>query len=461
MASRLRRAWDFIAGPETSEERNYSPVSWNDWLGYFKYGGVWNAYGGGYTLNARQEEPDASFVGYVSGLYRANPVVFACMQARALLFSEARFQFRQIKGGRPGDLFGTPELAVLEEPWPNGTTRDLLLRAIQDVDISGNFYAVREGDRLYRLRPDWVSIILGSQRDPDDPGLAYDSEVLGYLYKPGGRAEDEPTLFLTEQVCHFAPIPDPLANFRGMSWLTPVIRDVMGDQAAAEHKLKFFENGATVNLAIGFPPDISKDLFDKYVEAIKAGHEGASNAYRTLFLGGGAQPIPIGANLEQVDFKVVQGAGETRIAAAAGVPPVIVGLSEGLAAATYSNYAQSIRRFTDLTMRPLWGKMADSLASIVTEPSQASLWYDDRDIPALAEDQKDLAEIKQSQASQIKTLIDAGFEADSVVAAVTSSDFSRLTHSGLFSVQLQPPKPDQPEEMPSENGTPPVPIGAA
>jgi hypothetical protein len=58
--------------------------------------------------------------------------------------------------------------------------------------------------------------------------------------------------------------------------------------------------------------------------------------------------------MKQIDFKVTQGHGETRIAAAAGVPPIIVGLSEGLEAATYSNYGQARRRFADVTMRPLW-----------------------------------------------------------------------------------------------------------
>lgn len=459
MASRLRDAWNFLTEP--GEERSYLPLSWNDYLAMFKFGGAAYQLGNAsYTLNSKQEPPQATFDGYVTGLYRSNPVVFACMQVRALLFSEARFQFRQLRGGRPGDLFGSPELAVLETPWPNGTTRDLLLRMIQDADIAGNFYGLREGGSLRRLRPDWVSIILGSRLAPDDPGLARDVEVAGYIYHPGGRLDADPTLLDVAQVCHFAPTPDPVAHFRGMSWLTPIIREVMGDKAATDHKLAFFENGATVNLAIGFPETISKDLFDKYVEAIRKGHEGGANAYRTLFLGGGATPLPIGSNMEQVDFKVIQGAGETRICMAAGVPPVIVGASEGLAAATYSNYAQSIRRLADLTMRPLWGKAADSLASIVNVPSGAQLYYDDRDIPALAEDQKDLAVIKQSQASQIKTLIDAGFDADSVVAAVTSSDYARLTHTGLFSVQLQPPgtgeaEPAEPADV-SSNGSQPA-----
>jgi hypothetical protein len=146
-----------------------------------------------------------------------------------------------------------------------------------------------------------------------------------------------------------------------------------------------------------------------------------------------------------VDMKQIQGAGETRIAAAAGVPPVIVGLSEGLQAATYSNYGQARRRFADNTMRPLWRNASGSLETLVRPPNAASrLWYDDRDIQALAEDKKDLAEVRQLEAQQIGRLLDAGFKAESVVDATMTGDWSQLQHSGLFSVQLQPPQPDGP-----------------
>ena len=46
--------------------------------------------------------------------------------------------------------------------------------------------------------------------------------------------------------------------------------------------------------------------------------------------------------------------------------------------------------------------------------------------------------IQQTQAQTIKAYIDAGFEPDSVIAAVEAEDRSLLKHSGLYSVQLQP-----------------------
>jgi hypothetical protein len=262
---------------------------------------------------------------------------------------------------------------------------------------------------------------------------------MGYIYKPGGKSSDRPQVnFLPEEISHFAPIPDPEAQFRGMSWLTPIVREVMADKAATEHKLKFFENGATPNLVVKLDvPDIEK--FKSWIEVFKHDHQGASNAYKTMFLGAGADATVVGADMQQLEFKVTQGAGETRIAAAAGVPPVIVGLSEGLASATYSNYQTARRRFADMTMRPLWRNMAGSLQRIVPAPNSGSeLWYDDRDIPALQEDRKDAAEIQTMQAASIKSLVDAGFESDSVIAAITAEDLNLLSHTGMFSVQLQP-----------------------
>src|SRR5260370_330738 len=71
-------------------------------------------------------------------------------------------------------------------------------------------------DKLQRLRPDWVEILTDG------------SEPLGYLYHPGGIiASRESAKFLTvDEVVHWSPIPDPTAAFRGMSWVTPVVREV-------------------------------------------------------------------------------------------------------------------------------------------------------------------------------------------------------------------------------------------
>ena len=388
------------------------------------------------TVWRDREDPENSFVGYTIGAYKSDSIVFACMMTRQQVFSEARFQFRQIRNGRPGDLFGSSALGVLERPWPNGTTGELLARMIQDVDLAGNFYAVNEGDRLRRLRPDWVTISLSAP-----PEEAVESDVIGYAYWPGGIDAGTPVPYTVDEVVHWSPIPDPTAQYRGMSWLTPIIREILADRAYTDHKLKFLENGATLGPIFRLPESMTAAQFKEFVKATDTAHRGVQNAYKPMYVGGGADITLAAADFRQLDFKAVQGAGESRIAAAARVHPVLVGLSEGLQGSSLNagNYGAAKRNFADGTLRPLWRGACAALATVVQVPSGAELWFDDRDIAYLREDAKDVADIQSAQAAAIRQLVDAGYEADSVVQAILADDMALLKHSGLFSVQLQEP----------------------
>jgi hypothetical protein len=429
----MDRWWRFVGA-----ERANDPIDFGEWMAYL---GTVYALGLNTSMTGNREEVPPGATGLASYAFGGNAVVFACMAVRMRVFTEARLAFQRMRGGRPGDLWSSPALGLLEHPWPNGTTGDLLARNLVYADLFGNSFTYRAApDRLQVLRPDWVTILSGVREESETNGWDLGAEVLGYIYQPGGRASGkEPRFLLPEVVAHFAPVPDPLAPWRGQSWLSPVLRDIKADTAATSHKLAFFEQAATPNLKVKADPTLTPEKFKEWVAVFRQGHEGAANAYKTLFLGGGADAEVIGANLRQMDFKQTQGAGETRIAAAAGVPPVLVGLSEGLQAATYSNYGQARRAFADEWARPTWRNFAASLQSIIPTPTDSRLWYDDRDIPFLQEDQKDAAEILSVRASTIKQLLDAGFESQSVVKAVDANDLSLLQHTGLFSVQLQPP----------------------
>jgi phage portal protein BeeE len=262
----------------------------------------------------------------------------------------------------------------------------------------------------------------------------------------GGRGAGGPradaVLLMPDEVCHYAPYPDPAMRFRGMSWLTPVIREIKADNAATTHKDKFFSNGAVLSTVVKFEKDTAKEVFDAFVARFKAQHQGEENAYKTLFLGGGADVTIVGADMKQLEYAAVTAAGETRIAGAGGVHPVILGMSEGLNGSSLNegNFGAARRMVADKTMRHLWGIASSSLQTLVKPPSDAaSLWYDTRDVAFLREDLKDLSEIQSKQARTIRNLVDAGYTPDSVTAAVMNEDWSLLIHSGLYSVQLQKP----------------------
>lgn len=397
-----------------------------------------------------------------------NGVVFSVMAVRQAVFSAISFRWQRLRDGRGSDMYGTPELRRLETPWPGGTTQDLLSRMLQDADLVGNAYHILDtpltrlggdntsGSQIVRLRPDWMKLILTPRRRPIGEGkLGLLGHVkVGYLYTEGGSSSgNDPVTLALDEVSHFMPSPDPLHPFAGMSWLTPVVREVENDSLMNQHKRKFFENGATPNMVIKHAQGADREAIVAFNKRLREENGGVDNAYKALNLYPGADVTIAGANMEQIDFRQVQGAGETRIAAAGGVPPVIVGLSEGLASATYSNYSQARRRFADGTMHPLWQNAAGSLAVIMPDRGpDTRLWYDAENVPFLREDEKDAAEINQIRATTINSLITAGYEPESVVKAVDAGDFRLLVHTGLFSVQLQRPGADQP--------APPTPEGA-
>ena len=363
------------------------------------------------------------FKDYVHNAYRSNGVIFSAILARMSLFSEARFKFKPLDSDR---LFGNEELRILERPWRGGTTGDLIARMEQDASLAGNAYIYRDPERgiLQRLRPDWVEIVTDGY------------EVVGYLYTVPGK---KPVLLPEMDVAHWAPIPDPDANFRGMSWITPVAEEVLADKEMTKHKRKFLQNAATPNMIVKvdgkLPTEVKRDL----KAALAERHEGVENAYRTLLLEGGADAKIVGKDLREMSFDLTQAGGENRIAVASGVPSVVIGLKEGLQAATYSNYQQAMRRFADLTGHPAWRGMAGALEKLVNTPPGAELWYDTSDVAALREDTQKQAEIDQRRALTLEAYVRAGYTPESAIEAVTSGDITRLVHTGLFSVQLHPP----------------------
>ncbi|MDM4722768.1 phage portal protein [Micromonospora sp. WMMA1363] len=386
----------------------------------------------GYTYghpDAERVEP--TFQQFAQLAYGANAVVFGVINKRLKLFSEARFKFRNLATKR---LFGGPALERLEEPWPNGSAGELWARMEQDVSLSGNAYIRDAGNWLERLRPDWVTIV--SEVVEDEQGRQI-REVVGYLYDPKDDTDRQVEFYPVDEVAHWSPIPDPLANWRGMSWLTPVLREINADTAMTAHRDAYYRNAATPNLILKYAMKLSPDQKTRLAEAVAARHAGPDNAYRTMVLDEGADPMIVGAQLTDV-FANVQAAGENRIAVAAGVPSIVVGLKEGLAAATLANYDSAMRAFADLEMRPNWRSACAALSKLVEVPPGAELWFDTADVAALQDGERDQADTFATDATTAASLVQAGYTPESVATAINARDMSLLIHTGLYSVQLQP-----------------------
>ena len=82
-----------------------------------------------------------------------------------------------------------------------------------------------------------------------------------------------------------------------MSWLTPILREIDGDISATAHKDALFSKGATPNMIVKADQTVTREVFDATVKLFREGHEGAENAYKTLFMMGGFDPVVVGSNL--------------------------------------------------------------------------------------------------------------------------------------------------------------------
>jgi len=202
---------------------------------------------------------------------------------------------------------------------------------------------------------------------------------------------------------------------------------------------------------------LTQEQLEQFVELFKDKFVGSMNAGKVMHFLGGRDIKTVGATLDQLAFKAVQGGGETRIAAAAGVPAAVAGFSEGLQGSSLNagNYTATRRLFGDGKVRPLLGSFCEAFQTIINVPVGTRLWFDDSGVSFFQEDVSDEANIRSTNAQTIRTLIEAGYEADAVVIAVTTGNFDRLigAHSGLFSVQLQDPASAQPaiEAAPDED----------
>lgn len=375
-----------------------------------------------YTTDSNREKNPIDILTKAAQAYQTNGVVFACILARMLLFSEARFKFQSLTDGH---LYGNDSLRLLEYPWPNGTSGELLARMEQDVSLAGNCYLWKaEPDLIVRLPPAEVVII--SEQHDDGAGRVY-RRLLGYSWEPDPvkpvSDRPPPQFFTPDEICHWSPIPDYVANFRGMSWLSPVLREIESDMGMTTYKTKYMDHGHPIT-AIKYAPKLRADTIDFITDRLMAKYGGVNNAWKPLVLDQGADPV-LSHGLAELDFRNIQQGSEQRICAAAGLYPIIVGLRDAESGTTYP---EAMRAFADKTIRPLWRSACAALQGLIDGmPDRGvQLWYDTSGIAALQDAEKDKAQVTQIHSAAALTFIQAGFTRESVVAAITSGDLSQL-----------------------------------
>ena len=377
-----------------------------------------------------------------------NPIVLRCIILRAAIFSEVAFGFQNKRyASQPGKFFGTPALQILEEPWPTGSTKDLLGRMEVDNCMYGNSYWYKSTpNQLTWLDPTRMRILTAPVQGPS--GVNAGVQLVAYELVDARQHAIE--TFLPGEIIHYRGVPDPDNPFRGLSWLSALLQDVTTDADISNFKSAFLRNSATPNLVITLPEEMSQDAIANFRDRVEASHVGPQQAFKTMYITEGSKVTSVGSSWSDMELFATQSYGDTRLCAAAGVPASLVGIAEGLKGSTLNagNFTATRRAFADGTLRDLWSSVCAALKTVVPPPNSSSrLWYDDSSVDFLVADLADLADIMQKNATSVMTFVNSGFEPQSAADAVAHNDLGALVPiDGLTSVQLQPlPDPDAPK----------------
>jgi len=402
--------------------------------------------GNNYIVGASGSKPDdvdTGFVSYVQRVHDRHGVVAAAVVTRALLLSQVRFKWR-----RPdGSLYGNRDLAPLERPG-SYTRPDFLSRLEHDVSYSGTALVGRRGGELFRLAPHKTTYILGSDSDLDWQGDTlippFDTKVVGLSYNPGTShgVQGNIETFFPGEFAVWAPNPDPVYFWRGTSWISSVMREILLDGQVTDHESKFFEKAATPGLVFMMDPSRTPDEIKAYQEVVDRKFAGNQNSYNNMFLGGATDVKVVGSALNDLGLGELQGTFENRVAVRSRIPAVVLGTKEALSGSSLNagNYSAARRMLADGWFTPTVDGLCAALEPLVSVPSDGSeLGFDPSRCLFLQEDQLDAAQITQTNSIAMRQLVEAGFEPVSVIAAVTTGDMTKLVHTGNVSVQLQPP----------------------
>ena len=149
--------------------------------------------------------------------------------------------------------------------------------------------------------------------------------------------------------------------------LTPVIRDVQGDDGMTAFKIRYLQNDATPNMVIRYAQRLQPGTVDAIRERVQARYGGPENAGKTLVLdqgadldAGGQQPV---ARWTSARCRRSARSGSWRRARCR-----VSWSASSRCAAPGRGYQESMQKLANMWARPQWRSVCGALSQIVDVP---------------------------------------------------------------------------------------------
>lgn len=375
-------------------------------------------------------EPTRSYANAADEGYRKNELAFACIQEIMTSASEAPL----ISGFRNDDGFLEQAPGRAAELTANPNTSQDMISFLETFHIQrligGNVYmftprsAIGTVSGMWLLRPDRMKVI------PDSlTGMAK-----GYKYSINGQE-----ITLPPEVIDHHVIADPLNDWYGLGPLQVLAKQVNLDNSATDFARAVFENKGIPAGFLKLKARLSnQEQADEIRRNWHARFAGKANWQRIGVLDEDADYKELAPSMKDMGLKELRNLTESRICMAFGVPPIVVGAAIGLDKATYANYATAKESLWEETLLPTYNKIASFMTTALkdTPDFRGMEWgFDFTGVRALADDQKQVAEVMKIRADTAGVYIRAGYEPDSVTDALGLPD--GLMHTGLVPTTVQ------------------------
>ena len=319
--------------------------------------------------------------------YQKNAAFFACVSTHSFAFPEPPLYVYDDDTDDATRLTKHPLATLLGNPNPLMGEDRLQLYAILYMAVGGVCYLhkVRAGapgnttGRVVELWPyhaGQMRAVAGGPTWIDH----YEFDYAGGSPQPIARENIIPL---------FWPSIDPSNPWNPQPPLAAAAREVDTDNEANRYVFAVLKNDATPRTMLELPMDAALSEAEyRRLKAQFADRYGGDMRGNVAILEGGAKLTRASLNMEELAFEALRKIPEARICAVMRVPPILAGLSVGLDNATYSNYEQARKAYTEDTLVPLWRSVSGQIQRDLVPDFGGSVVvrHDLRQVAALADD---------------------------------------------------------------------------
>jgi HK97 family phage portal protein len=322
--------------------------------GYPQLGPSYGPYLGGLLPSARYDYAREA------GVLWQNSIVSIVLGWLQRTFPEPRLQVcdEDPESGDLSPVAGHPLLALLRRPNGYHTDWDLWKATVLSYVVDGNAYWMKARAAYGMGQPVQLWYVphftIAPVWETDGGGF-----IDYYCYRVNGvdyRVDPK-------WIVHFRNGIDPLNTRRGLSPLAALLREICGENEAANMTAAIMRNVGIPGLVVS-PTDPKAEIPPKAGEAIKAKFQSeftGENRGSALVLNNSMKVDMPGWSPRDMMVDFLRKVPEERISAALGVPAGLAGLGAGLDRNTYSNYAEAREAYVENTLMPMQSEFARTL----------------------------------------------------------------------------------------------------